>query len=63
MSALVPRHRISNVAAWLAAEGFHLLTAPDSLVEIALTEPVGGVDATTTRRPPHPKSDDGRRPV
>lgn len=44
MSALVPRHRMSHVAAWLAAEGHDLLTAPASLVAFALTEPSGGID-------------------
>lgn len=44
MSALVPRHRMSHVAAWLAAEGHDLLTAPASLVAIALAEPSGGID-------------------
>lgn len=60
MFAPVPRHRIPNVAAWLAAEGFHLLTAPASLVVIALSEPTGGIDDNAIQRPSHTGPDNER---
>jgi hypothetical protein len=33
---MVPRHYISRISAWLAAEGFTIVTAPASLVAQAL---------------------------
>lgn len=44
MSDLIPRYRVPYVAAWLAAQGRDLLTAPASLLTLALSEPWGPVD-------------------
>lgn len=37
MSKVIPRSHVSFVSAWLAAEGHTLMTAPPSLVALALS--------------------------
>ncbi|MBI2236152.1 MAG: hypothetical protein HYU60_04230 [Magnetospirillum sp.] len=39
MSRTIPEGRVPMIAAWLAARGHDLVTAPDSLVALAIDEP------------------------
>lgn len=39
MSRMIPRNRVPAIAAWLADQGHDLLTAPQSLVQLALEDP------------------------
>jgi len=39
MSTTIPRHRAPVIAAWLATRGHTLMTAPESLIALAVDAP------------------------